>query len=92
VFVHIGVHPCFCGAFADRADANAVVIRPGYLDSYWSRQSHTDQGVRDKVGAMHRPLPELLAAFVDAGYALDKFAEGGTPTPIMFAVRARKPG
>src|SRR4051794_20687103 len=29
VFVHVGVHPCFCGGFADRGDPEAVVIRPG---------------------------------------------------------------
>jgi len=33
VFVHVGVHPCFCGGFADRSDVNAVLIRPGYLSS-----------------------------------------------------------
>jgi ubiquinone/menaquinone biosynthesis C-methylase UbiE len=91
VFIHIGVHPCFCGAFADHTDRNAVLIRPGYLDSYWSKQSWTDQGIRDKVGAMHRPLPELLHAFLDAGLTLERFTEGGTPTPIMFAIRACKP-
>jgi SAM-dependent methyltransferase len=92
VFVHIGVHPCFCGGFADHTDRDAVVIRPGYLDSYWTRQSWTDQGIRDKVGAMHRPLPELLHAFVDAGLMLDRFAEGGPPTPTMFAIRAIRGG
>lgn len=29
VFVHVGVHPCFCGGFADRSDPDAVVIQPG---------------------------------------------------------------
>lgn len=91
VFVHVGVHPCFCGGFADRTDPDAVVIRPGYLDSHWTRQSWTDQGLRDKVGAMHRPLSELLHAFLDAGLVPDRFAEGGAPTPTMLAVRARKP-
>jgi hypothetical protein len=28
VFVHVGVHPCFCGGFAERGDPAAVVIRP----------------------------------------------------------------
>jgi ubiquinone/menaquinone biosynthesis C-methylase UbiE len=92
VFVHIGVHPCFCGGFADFTDPDAVVIRPGYLDSHWTKESWTNQGLRDKVGAMHRPLPELLHAILDAGLVLERFAEGGAPTPIMFAVRARKPG
>lgn len=91
VFLHVGVHPCFCGGFADHTDRDAVVIRPGYLDSYWTRQSWTDQGLRDKVGAMHRPLPQLLQAFLDAGFVLERFTEGGGPTPTMLAVRARKP-
>jgi len=91
VFVHIGVHPCFCGGFADRADRDAVVIRPGYRDVAFTYESWTDQGIRDKVGAMHFPLPELLHGFLDAGLVLERFTEGGTPTPHMFAVRARKP-
>ena len=92
VFVHIGVHPCFCGGFADHTDRDAVVIRPGYLDSYWTYDSWTDQGIRDKVGATHRPLPDLLHAFLDAGLNLERFTEGGPPTPTMFAIRARKAG
>lgn len=91
VFVHVGVHPCFCGGFADRGDTDAVVIRPGYLDRHWTTQSWTDQGLRDKVGAAHWPLPALLNAFPAAGLTLERFAEGGEPTPIMLAVRARKP-
>ena len=90
VLVHIGVHPCFCGGFADHTDRDAVVVRPGYLDGHWTFDSWTDQGIRDKVGAMHRPLPELLHAFLDAGLTLERFTEGGAPTPVMFAVRARK--
>jgi SAM-dependent methyltransferase len=90
-FVHIGVHPCFCGGFADHTDRDAVLIRPGYLDTYTTTRSWTDQGIRDKVGATHRPLPDLLHAFLDAGLTLDGFTEGGPPTPTMFAIQARKP-
>lgn len=90
VFVHVGVHPCFCGGFADRSDAEAVVIRPGYLDGHWTKASWTDRGVRDKVGATHFPLPSLLQAFLDAGLTLEGFAEGAEPTPVMLAIRARK--
>jgi SAM-dependent methyltransferase len=89
VFVHVGVHPCFCGGFADRGDPDAVVVRPGYLDRHWTTDSWTDQGIRDKVGAAHWPLAELLNAFVDAGLRPERFGEGGEPTPIMLAVRAR---
>ncbi|HZE34175.1 MAG TPA: class I SAM-dependent methyltransferase [Actinoallomurus sp.] len=91
VFVHVGVHPCFCGGFADRGDLEAVVIRPGYLDGHWTRASWTDQGLRDKVGASHWPLPELLHAFLDAGLTLERLAEGHAPTPAVLGVRARKP-
>jgi SAM-dependent methyltransferase len=90
IFVHIGVHPCFCGGFADRGDPAAVVIRPGYLDSHWTKASWTSQGVRDKVGATHLPLPSLIHAFLDAGLTPERLAEGGEPTPVMLAIRARK--
>ncbi|PSK99915.1 methyltransferase family protein [Murinocardiopsis flavida] len=92
VLVHIGVHPCFCGGFADRSDREAVVIRPGYLDGHWTKSSWTDKGVRAKIGSTHRPLPELLNAFTAAGLALERFGEGDSPTPAVLAVRARKPG
>ena len=90
VFVHVGVHPCFCGGFADRSDLDAVVIRPGYLDGHWTKESWTDQGVRAKVGATHRPLPELMHAFLDAGLVLERFSETGEPTPVVLAIRTRK--
>lgn len=89
VFVHVGVHPCFTGGFADRSDRAAVVLGPGYLDTHWTRTSWTTTGLRDKVGATHRPLAELLTAFLDAGLALDGFREGGRPLPDVLAVRAR---
>ena len=44
----------------------------------------------DKVGATHRPLPELLHAFLDAGLALERLTESGQPTPIVLAARARE--
>jgi SAM-dependent methyltransferase len=91
VFVHVGVHPCFCGGFADRSDPAAVVIRPGYVDGHWTKHSWTDQGVRDKVGAAHFPLPQLLHAFLDAGLVPDRFMEGGAPVPTTFSIRARRP-
>lgn len=89
-FVHVGVHPCFCGGFADRSDRDAVVIRPGYLDGHWTKASWTDQGIRDKLGATHWPLPELMQSFIDAGLVLERFAEGGSPTPVVLAIRGRK--
>ena len=91
VLVHVGVHPCFCGGFADRSDPQAVVIGPGYRDRHWTKQSWTDKGVRDKVGAAHFPLSDLLNVISDAGLVLERFAEGHGATPQVLAVRARKP-
>jgi SAM-dependent methyltransferase len=88
VFVHIGVHPCFCGGFADRHDEAAIVVRPGYLDGHWTTDSWTDQGLRDKVGAAHWPLPALLDMLTGAGLRLERFAEGGAPTPTVLGIRA----
>jgi SAM-dependent methyltransferase len=90
-FVHVGVHPCFCGGFADRTDPQAVIVRPGYLDSHWTKASWTARGLRDKVGASHTPLPALLRSFVEAGFVLERFNEGGEPIPTVLAVRALKP-
>ena len=90
-FVHIGVHPCFCGGFADRADLERIVIRRGYVDGCWTTESWTDQGLRDKVGATHRPLASLLNAMLAAGFALEELSEGGEPTPTVLSARLRKP-
>lgn len=92
VFVHVGVHPCFCGGFADRGAPDAVVIRPGYRDGHWTTASWSDAGLRAKVGATHLPLPGLLNAFTDAGLTIERLAEGGEPTPAVLAVRARTRG
>jgi SAM-dependent methyltransferase len=89
--LHIGVHPCFCGGFADRTDPEAIIVRAGYLHGHWTKASWTDRGLRDKVGATHTPLPALLQSFVDAGFVLDGFREGGEPIPTVLAVRALKP-
>jgi SAM-dependent methyltransferase len=90
-FVHVGVHPAFCGGFADRSDPRAVVIRPGYLDGHWTKDSWTTNGVRDKVGASHFPLPALLGMFLDAGLTFTDFAEGGGPVPTTLSIRAVRP-
>jgi hypothetical protein len=90
-FVHVGVHPCYCGGFADRTDPDAVVIRPGYLDGAWTSDSWTDQGIRDKVGATHLPLSALFQATLAAGFRLEAVTEGGAPTPVVLSARWGKP-
>ena len=91
VLLHVGVHPCFCGGFADRSARPTVLIEPGYLEGdSWTTRSYPTQGVRDKVGASHFPLTQLLHMVTDAGLTLERFGEGGSPTPTVLAFRARK--
>jgi SAM-dependent methyltransferase len=88
VFVHVGVHPCFCGDFVAHADDGALLIRPGYLDGDRTATARTGAGNRHEIGVTHRPLPGFLHAFLDAGLVLDRFAEGGAPVPTILGVRA----
>jgi SAM-dependent methyltransferase len=91
-FVHVGVHPCFCGGFADRSDPRAIVVRPGYLDGSWTTDSWTNQGIRDKVGASHMPVAALLNAVLASRLEIRRLSEGGEPTPIVLSLQAKKPG
>lgn len=91
--VHIGVHPCFCGTFADRSDPPKVVVGPGYLDSRWTPALGPDHGqlgrdgqVRDKVGAGHLALADLLNLFPNVGFSVDRLFEGSAPIPITLSV------
>lgn len=86
VFAHVGVHPCFVGAFANRASSSEITITPGY----WQRDRRFEgpwRGVRAKVGARHIPLGELLDSFIRAGLTIDRVIEAGSPTPDILAVR-----
>lgn len=100
-FVHIGVHPCFCGDFADRDGFQSAVVGAGYLDPTWKPgvgmddngtegREQRDGVIRDKVGAGHQPLHRLLNSAVTAGFQLDRFAEGAAPVPITLSFRATK--
>ncbi|MFG3420751.1 class I SAM-dependent methyltransferase [Micromonospora sp. NPDC049460] len=91
-FVHVGVHPCFVGAFADRSDAERIVVDGGYADRERSFRAWTPHGVRVRVGAWHVPLADLLNAVTDAGLTLVRTAESGPgPVPDLFAFLATRP-
>jgi SAM-dependent methyltransferase len=89
--VHVGLHPCFVGAFADWSEPGRVVI-----DTRYAERDRTfvgpPEGVRVRVGAWHVPLANLLNAFVDAGLLIDRTAEStANGVADMFAVRAVRP-
>ncbi|WP_117208539.1 class I SAM-dependent methyltransferase [Allorhizocola rhizosphaerae] len=89
--VHIGVHPSFTGAFADRSDPARVIVDGSYHRRDRRFDSFTDQGVRDKVGAWHTPLPDLLHTALDSGLTLTRVVEAGSPdaVPDIFGFTAR---
>ena len=98
-FLHVGVHPCFIGDFADRSDPMAAVISEGYLDEGWTPaidptagEVGTNGQVRNKVGAAHSTLSTLLNTIIGQGLCIVDTAEGGAPTPITFSILATKPG
>lgn len=92
-FVHVGVHPCFVGAFADRSDPNAVVIDPGYHLTHRRFDAWSPHGMRARVGAWHLSLSALLHALLDAGLLLDAVEEGGPAAsiPDLLGIAAVKP-
>ena len=90
VFVHVGVHPCFCGGFADRSNSEQIVIRPGYRNGDWTTDSWTDEGIRDKVGAFHLSVADLINGLLRAGFTLERLTEGGDPIPIVLSARLTK--
>ena len=86
-FAHVGVHPCFIGAFADRSDPDRVVISPGYWRRQRTFETWAPQGIRARVGATHLPLSELVEAILAAGLVLEDMVEVGE-TPDVLAIRA----
>lgn len=91
-FVHIGVHPCFCGHFADRSDLNAVVLKPGYSTVVHSFDAWSPHGVRARVGAWHLPLAGLVDAVIGAGLRLTRLVEHGPDElPDLLGIAAVRP-
>ena len=90
-FVHVGIHPCFTGAFANCSDPARIVIDERYADRSRSFDAWSPHGVRARVGAWHVPLADLLNGILDAGLRLVRTAEGGPGgSPGLFGVLAVK--
>ncbi len=89
-FAHVGVHPCFVGAFADRSDPDRAVITPGYWRRDRRFEAWSPHGVRARVGATHLPISDLVRALRTAGLVIDDVAESGEPTPDILAIAAHR--
>ena len=88
-FVHIGVHPCFVGAFADWSDQPRVLIDERYADRSHTFDAWCPAGVRARVGAWHVPLADLLNGVTATGLRLVRTAEAGNgAVPQVFGLLA----
>lgn len=93
-FVYVGGHPCFVGPHAVFAGAQGVPeLHVGYhrRGRYSSAPGVVHDGLRAKVGAVHRPLGELVQTFLDAGFTLERFEEASADEyPFVVALRWRR--
>ena len=92
-FVYLGVHPCFVGPHAFVHDREVPELHPGYRDTSYRTEAPGvwSEGLRAKVGARHLPLGRFVQAFLDAGFALERFEEPeGREYPHVVALRARR--
>jgi SAM-dependent methyltransferase len=93
-FVYVGGHPCFVGPHAVFAGAQGVPeLHGGYRlgGRYSIAPGVVPDGLRAKVGAVHRPLGELVQSFLDAGFTLERFEEASADEyPFVVALRWRR--
>jgi SAM-dependent methyltransferase len=87
--VHVGVHPCFTGAFADRSDPARIVIDDRYAARTHTFDTWCPTGVRARVGAWHVPLADLLNGVRAAGLRLERVVEDGPGVPDVLGLLAR---
>lgn len=99
-FAYLGVHPCFVGPHIEGASTDETELRVfgGYRRAEWIRASEFRSGrfrsssLRQRVGARHVPLAELLTAFSASGLMLDTINEhGDAVVPWMLGLGAQKP-
>jgi SAM-dependent methyltransferase len=95
VFVYEGLHPCFCGPHTRYGGVDEIpILFDGYRRTgrYDDPRAFGPEGLRAKVGATHLPLGALLAAFLDAGFALEHVEEGppAAEYPYLIASRWRR--
>jgi SAM-dependent methyltransferase len=95
-FVYIGAHPCFVGPHSlFLAGKGVPELHPGYRPARRYDGSApgvaNPEGVRARVGGVHLPLAAFLAAFLEAGFRIERFEElGSRDYPHVVALRAQR--
>jgi SAM-dependent methyltransferase len=90
-FAHVGIHPCFVGPFVDGSDRSRLITTSGYWTRERATAGWTSSGIRSRVGAVHRPLSDIVNAITSAGLTIDRVEEAGDPTPDVLAIGAYRP-
>lgn len=94
--VYIGGHPCFLGPHSLFLGGEGVPeLHPGYRTAGRYDGSApgvgNEEGLRVRVGAVHLPLDSFLAAFLEAGFRIERFEElGSGDYPHAVALRAHR--
>ena len=90
-FVHVGVHPCFVGPFAERA-STTVRIHPGYNDTGRTFAGPgIGDGVRRRTGVHHRTISDLVNPLFAAGLRLTRLVEPPrAPAPELLVLETVK--
>lgn len=92
--VCLGAHPCFVGPHSRFIGAVGVPeLHPGYRSTqrYCEAPGISPEGLRARVGATHLPLGLFVQAFLDAGFALERFEElENREYPYMVALGCRR--
>jgi SAM-dependent methyltransferase len=88
-FAHVGVHPCFVGAFADWSDRRRIIVDERYADRSRRFDGWNPAGVRARVGAWHVPVADLFNSVVAAGLRPVRAVEAGPGgVPDLFGLLA----
>jgi hypothetical protein len=89
-FAHVGVHPCFCGAFVDRSTSEQLIITPGLASGSPIRDLVTPRRAGPGRG---NPSPAQRSdRRCDHGRTHHRLRHrGGRATPDVLAIRAHKP-
>jgi SAM-dependent methyltransferase len=84
--IYVGVHPCFRGHFVE-IHPDRRIIHDGYFDVGWhNRSPHRNYvSIRERVGAHHITLSDLVNAVIGSGLRLTTVEE--SPQSARFADR-----
>ncbi len=87
-FVMSIVHPCFPG---NDAGLSSWPPDATYFDEgRWFSPDHNPDGVRIRVGSLHRTMSTYLNTLIDAGFVIDRVVEPDTGVPMLLLIRCRR--